>query len=29
VTCVEQAGADQQTDGRVVRLDVRATASAV
>src|SRR5947209_7422202 len=29
VTCVERAAADQQNDGRVIGLDVRATASAV
>ncbi len=29
VACVERAAADQQNDGRVIRVDVRATASAV
>jgi hypothetical protein len=29
VACVERAAADQQNDGRVIRIDVRATASAV
>jgi hypothetical protein len=29
VACVERAAANQQNDGRVIRVDVRATASAV